>query len=363
MPPDGPFLDLGVLGRPSIMALNGPGGIAGDTLPGKSSGALFVGVLKSDNILSALVEKFQLRKVYDVSKAQDAREILAKRTSLAEDRRSGVISIEVTDRDPNRAASLAQAYVAELDRVIAQLSTSSARRERVFLEERLQKAKVDLDTAAEKFSEFASNNTAIDIPIQEKAMVEAAASLQGQLIAAQSELSGVQQTYTADHVRARATAAHVRELQESLNQIGGRGTPEDLEHDRSLYPSIRKLPLLGVRYADLYRETKIQETVYDLLTQECELAKVREAAEVPTVNVFDVAIVPARKSFPPRVAIAILGTVLGIGLSMAILVGKSKWRAVDTCHPYKVLATEVFTTLETVYRTAAARHPIRDHPR
>ncbi len=85
---------------------------------------------------------------------------------------------------------MAQAYVSELNVLVTQLSTSSARRERIFLEGRLQKVKADLDSAEQNFSVFASKNTAIDIPEQGKAMVDAAATLQGQLIAAQAELSG-----------------------------------------------------------------------------------------------------------------------------------------------------------------------------
>jgi uncharacterized protein involved in exopolysaccharide biosynthesis len=286
MPPDGQSgSGLGLLaamaGR-SGASVGGLGGFAGDLLGVKSSGALFVGILSSETVQDGLIEKFQLKKVYHDSKIEDARKALAERTDLSEDRKSGIISIVVTDHDPKRAAAMAQAYVAELDRLVAQVSTSSARRERIFLEERLQKVKTDLDSAAKNFSDFASKNTAIDIPAQGKAMVEAAATLQGQLIAAQAELSGLRQIYTNNNVRVRAAEARMGELQKRLNEIGGAGTQSELKNDNSLYPSIRKLPLLGVTYADLYRQTKIQETVYELLTEQYELAKVQEAKEIPT---------------------------------------------------------------------------------
>jgi capsule polysaccharide export protein KpsE/RkpR len=213
-----------------------------------------------------------LKTVYHDSKIEDAREDLAEHTGLSEDRKSGIISVSVSDHDPKRAAAMAQAYILELDRLVAQVSTSSARRERIFLEGRLEKAKVDLDAVAKNFSDFASKNTAIDIPAQAKAMVEAAAMLQGQLIAAQAELSAVQQIYTGNNVRVRTAEARVKQLQEKLNEVGGAGTPDQLESEHSLYPSIRKLPLLGVTYSDLYRQTKIQEAVYELLTQQYEMA-------------------------------------------------------------------------------------------
>jgi uncharacterized protein involved in exopolysaccharide biosynthesis len=348
MPPDGQSGSaLGILAAISGKGGPGLGGLAGDLLGVKSSGALFVGIISSESAQDALIQKFDLKKVYRDSKIEDARKDLAERTDVSEDRKSGIITIGVTDHDPKRAAAMAQAYVNELDRLVAQVSTSSARRERLFLEDRLQKVKLDLDSAAKNFSDFASKNTAIDIPAQGKAMVEAAATLQGQLIAAQAELSALQQIYTNNNVRVRAAEARIGELKKKLNEIGGAGSQDDLNAEKSLYPSIRKLPLLGVTYADLFRQTKIEETVFELLTQQYELAKVQEAKEIPTVKVLDVAIVPTKKSFPPRMVLVVLGTMLGLMLAASWLVGKTQWDATDAQDPRKVLAVEMLATVRT----------------
>src|SRR6185312_13231615 len=96
------------------------------------------------------------------------------------------------------------------------------------------------------------------------------------------------------------------------------------------FPSIRKLPLVGVKWANLYRETKIQETVYELLTQEYELAKIQEAKEIPSVNVLDPPMVPERKSFPPRTVITIAGTLLAFTLGCVFVIGSAAWRANDS---------------------------------
>jgi capsule polysaccharide export protein KpsE/RkpR len=237
--------------------------------------------------------------------------------------------------------------VDELDRLVAQVSTSSARRERIFLEERLKTVKAELDSTAKNFSNFASKNTAIDIPAQGKAMVEAAASLQGRLIATQAELSGLQQIYTNNNVRVRAAEARVKELQQKLNELG-RGDPADgSKEENALYPSIRRLPVLGMTYADLFLQTKIQATVFELLTQQYETAKVQEAKEIPSVKVLDAPVVPTKKSFPPRTVLTILGTLLGLAVAMAWVVAKTSWDAVDDSHPGKVFATEVLTTMRT----------------
>jgi uncharacterized protein involved in exopolysaccharide biosynthesis len=348
MPPDDQSSSgLGMLAAMAgSSAGSGLAGLAGNLLGVKSSGDLFIGILGSDTIQNNLISQFGLMKVYHDSKIEDGRKDLSEHTDISSDRKSGIISITVTDHDPKRAAAIAQAYVSQLNVLVAQLSTSSARRERIFLEGRLERVKTDLDTAEQNFSVFASKNTAIDIPEQGKAMVEAAATLEGQMIAAQAELSGLQQMYTDNNVRVRAAEAHVGELQKKLNEIGGAGTQSDLESDNSLYPSIRKLPLLGVTYADLYRQTKIQETVYELLTQQYELAKVQEAKEIPTVKVLDPAMVPTKRSFPPRVVIVALGTMLGLTLAMTWIAGKMHWDAVDASDPRKAFAVEVFTTAQ-----------------
>src|SRR5207253_8490216 len=130
----------------------------------QSSGALFVGILGSETVQDRLIEEFILKKLYHDSNIEDSRKALSKHTDVAEDRKSGIFTIAVTDHDAKRAAAMARAYVNELDRLVAQVSTSSARRERIFLEGRLQSVKTDLDLAARNFSDFASKNTAIDIP-------------------------------------------------------------------------------------------------------------------------------------------------------------------------------------------------------
>jgi uncharacterized protein involved in exopolysaccharide biosynthesis len=323
------------------------GGIASDLLGVKSSGALFVGIVTSQTVQDRVIHDFDLQHIYGDSKIEDARNDLAQHTDVAEDRKSGIITIGVTDRDPKRAAAMAHAYVDELDRLVAQVSTSSARRERIFLEERLKTVKAELDSTAKNFSNFASKNTAIDIPAQGKAMVEAAASLQGRLIAAQAELSGLQQIYTNNNVRVRAAEARVKELQEKLNELG-RGDPaDDSKEENALYPSIRRLPVLGVTYADLFLQTKIQATVFELLTQQYETAKVQEAKEIPSVKVLDAPVVPTKKSFPPRIVLTIFGTLLGLSIAMVWVVARTSWDAVDASHPRKVFATEVLTTMRS----------------
>jgi capsule polysaccharide export protein KpsE/RkpR len=327
---------------------NGMGALAGDLLGAKSSGALFIGVLRSRTVADRLIARFDLKKVYGARLEEDARRKLSENTTISEDRKSGIITMTVTDNDPKRAAAIAQSYVNELDHLVAELSTSAAHRERVFLEERLTAVKQELDQASKEFSQFASKNIAIDIKEQGKAMVEAAATLQGQLTAAQSELKGLEQIYTSNNVRVRTVQAHAQELRRQLEKLGGEnaaGSAPPPGAGRSQYPSIRELPLLGVTYADLYRRTRIQEIVFETLTQQCELAKVQEAKETPSVKVLDVALAPERKSFPPRLLIMLLSTVCAFLVTAVWVLGRARWEETSPEDAGKVFATEVFQTV------------------
>jgi len=207
-----------------------------------------------------------------------------------------------------------------------------------------------LETAEKDFSEFASKNATIDIKEQGRAMVQGAATVEGQLIAAQSELQGLKQIYAENNVRVRSLRARIAELQSQLQQLGGKQeivADATSSQGRDLYPSIRKLPLLGVPYADLYRGTKVQEAVFESLTQEYELAKVAEAKEIPSVKVLDPANVPERKSFPPRLAIMFLGTFLCLACAVVWVLGKDRWECIHPQDPQKIFIQDVLRSVNS----------------
>jgi capsule polysaccharide export protein KpsE/RkpR len=328
---------------------SGLAGMAGNLLGIRSTSDLFVGILTSRTVQDKLIQQFDLRKLYGNARMEDARQNLASHTAISVDRKNQIISIIVTDRSPQRAAAMGQAYVEELNRLVAELSTSSARRERIFLEERLQGVNRDLEAAEKDFSQFASKNTAIDVKEQGKAMVEAAAMIQGQLIATQSQYEGLREIYTDNNPRVRTTKARVDELRRQLEKMGGKGESTTSISDQpgdSMYPSIRKLPLLAVSWSDLYRRTRIQEAVLEALTKEYEMAKVQEAKEIPTVKVLDIAHIPDKKSFPPRMLIIFLGTTLALTGATSWLCAKDIWDQMDPKDARKAFAKEVFSDLE-----------------
>lgn len=349
MPPEQQGMGAAMLAALAGKAMPGGalGALAGGMLGMKDTGALFVELLQSGTIEGALVDRFDLQKVYHKRYRQDALKKLAHRTEITQDRKSGVLTIVVTDTDRQRARDMAQAYLDQLDSLLIRVNTSAARREREFIEQRLITVQSDLEKAQVALGDFASKNTTLDVKEQTKAMVEAGAKLQAQLIVAHAEADSLGQFYGEGNVRMRAANARVGELERDLKKLGGSASEADQPLDSSeLYPSLRQMPILAVHWADLYRQVKIKETVYDLLTEQYELARIEEVKSIPSVRVIDPPGWPEKKSFPPRLIIILALSSLSVFVAAMCMVMQDRWLRVSPRDPRKQLALQVWNTLK-----------------
>lgn len=353
MPPDqgggGAAMLAALVGKGG--GLGALGGLAGGLLGSHESSSLFVDLLRSGTVTGHLIDRFDLQRIYHKRYRIDTTKYLTRHTSIVDDKKTGVITLIVEDTSPQRARDLAQAYLDELNQVVVQTNTSAARQERIFLEHRLSSVQVDLEQAQLALSDFSSSHTTLDIKEQGHAMVESAAKLQAQLIAAQSELGSLEQIYGNGNVRVHAAQARIGIINQQLKQMSGTDAALSTSGASSdLYPSIRQLPRLAVPYADLYRRVKIQETVFELLTQEYEMARIQEAKEIPAVRVLDAPSVPEKKSFPPRLIVALVLTLLtGIAASFLILM-RNRWTQTSDEDPRKIFLRTLHASLPAPFR-------------
>jgi capsule polysaccharide export protein KpsE/RkpR len=322
--------------------------LAGSLLGAKNSGALFVALLHSGTVSGHLIDRFDLQRVYHKRYREDAARRLGHLTKITEDSKSGVITIAVTDETRERARDLAQGYLDELNNLVAKVNTSSAHREREFIEQRLKTVQAELQRAQLELSDFSSKNTTIDIKEQTRATVDAGAKLEGQLIAGESELDSLRQIYGNQNVRVRAAEARNAILQRELQRANGQSSadPDGNDIDASHpYPALRQLPQLGVRWANLYRNVRIHETVFDLLSEEYETARIEEVKSIPTVSVIDVPGLPERKSGPHRTLIVLISTLLSAVMTAVFLLARRSWLAMDDEDARRVLATRIAMTI------------------
>ena len=329
----------------------------------KTPGALYIEIMKSRTVEDRIIDQFDLRRRYTVlgrwfphiyeTKSggwlepgySKTRKQLKSYTDFDEDKKSGVITITCTDYAAQTAADICNAYVEALNRLAADLNTSDAHRERLFLEDRLTSARQDLDQASLALSEFSSKNTVIDPQSQGRTMMDAASRIQGELIAGEAELKGYEQIYSDENVKVRTTKARIGELQAQLRKLmgnpGDRSPSGSAATGAGLYPSVRTLPVLGYQYNELYRQAKIQETVYEFLTQQYEMAKIQEAKELPSVRTMDRAVRPERKSGPIRTLIAALSVLGALTLGCCWVIGRNAWELLPGDDPRRRLASEI----------------------
>lgn len=363
MPPDqqssSAMMLAALAGRSGGMgSLGGLGSLAGSLLGAHTTTDLFIDLLRSSTVTGELIDRFNLQHVYHSRYRFTAAKHLARLTKITEDKKSGVITIQVEDTDRVRARDLAQAYLDGLNEILTRTNISAAHRERVFIEQRLQKVQADLERAQLEMSDFSSRNSTIDIKEQGRAMVDAGARVQAELLVEQSGLQSLRQIYGDSNVRVRETQARIASLQGELTKMTGSSAPLTAEEIHGtgtdsgdgrgtgqIYPPLRQLPRLAVPYADLYRRVEVQQAVFELLTQQYELARIQEAKDVPTVSVIDPPGIAEKKSFPPRLLLTLLLTFLSFATASALILARDHWSTIDPSDSRKELAAEVLPVL------------------
>jgi uncharacterized protein involved in exopolysaccharide biosynthesis len=292
-------------------------GLAGSLVNSQTPAALYVGIMKSRSVADGLIRKFKLKELYGAKYVEDVYSELAARSSIEISRKDQLINVSVEDRDPRRAAELANGYVDLLDQINRGLNITQGKRKRVFLEQRLKEVRDDLGKAETNLKAFQEKYHLVSLQEQAKVAIEGAAEIKGQIIAAQTELEVHRQFGTERQNEAVMLKARIEELQKQLDSIeqGEKPQPGDSKlsattKGTNFYLPFEDLPRLGMELARLTREAKIQEKLFELLTSQYEMARIEEAKDIDTIQVIDRAVPPEKKISPKRVRIVLTATIL-----------------------------------------------------
>jgi uncharacterized protein involved in exopolysaccharide biosynthesis len=315
MPPES-----STVSSPSVLSeLNGPTlSLGGANLTSQRTPAsTIIGIMKSRTEQDALINRFDLRQIYNVSTYKSARDHLTDRTVFDEDKKSGIVTITVTDRDPKRAQQMAQVHIDILNSLLSEVNTSAAGRERAFLESRLQGLKQQIDESSTELSKFSIQNGTLNPASQGEALIGSESRLQSQLDMTKADLSGLRATYSDDNTLVKAARARIVALEAELHRMGYAGSTSST--DSEPVPSMRQLPIVTVKYTQLYRRVAMQQAVYETLTKQYELARVQEAKELPLAKELDKPVAAERRTSPQRTLI-VVGCTVGASLLAIIYV-------------------------------------------
>ena len=288
----------------------------------KSAGELYVSMMKSRTVLDRLVDRFSLMKLYKEKYRQDARTRLLDLLKAREERKTGIIVLSVEDKDPKRAADLANAFVEELRSLTSGLSISEAGQRRMFFEDQLRQTKEALARSEEEIKNFQQRTGMFQIDAQASAIIEGIAQLRAGIAMKEVQAKVLRSFATPQNPDLQRVEEELRGLRIELEKVE---TKKGVGFD-PLMPSGR-VPEMGVEYLRKMRQLKYNETLYMLLAKQYELAKLDEAKEAIVIQVIDRAVVPERKSRPQRVPIVLLATSLAILLSSSyVLFRERPWK-------------------------------------
>jgi tyrosine-protein kinase Etk/Wzc len=285
-------------------ALGSLGALAGG-LGLKSQTDMYVAFLKSRTIEDAMIQRFGLMSEYHSKRVSDARRALENFATIGAGTKDGLIRITVEDRDPKRAAELANGFVEEFRKLSATLAITEAARRRLFFEQQLQPAKDNLAEAEEAMRKTQQSTGVLQIDSQARALIESVAILRAQVVAKEVQIQAMRSFAADDNPDLVMAKEQLAALQKQFEQLAG--SRRDAGSDIVL--SKGRVTESGMEYLRRYRDLKYNETVYELLVKGLEIAKLDEAKEGEIVQVVDSAVPPDKKSSPHR-AIIVLSVIL-----------------------------------------------------
>ena len=281
--------------------------LASSELGIKSQNEMFVTMLQSRTVEDGMVEKYHLMDEYHRHYISDARKAFEDHATVDGKGKDGLIRISVEDRDPKRAAELANGYIDEFRHLTEHLAITEASQRRLFFQQQLEKSKDDLANAEDAMKKMEQKTGLIQLDSQSRALIESAAMLRAQISAKEVQIQAMQTYATGENAQLLLAQQELSSLRAQLAQLGGSA---DTDSEGIIVPK-GKVPEAGLEYLRALREVKYQEAIFEILARQFELAKLDEARQGALVQVVDAAVPPDKRSFPKRGYIVMGATVVG----------------------------------------------------
>ncbi len=315
LPPSGGS-SMGALAG-ELTLLSGSAGL----LPQRNTGDTYIGILSSSTLADKLIERFHLMDYYKVRKQSVAEAILASQSKFELGVRDGIITVKVTDRSPELARDIANAYLDELHALTGGLAITEAAQQRLFFEQQLQQEKDRLAEAEVALRQVQESTGLVAPSGQTQVELQTIAQTRAQISGRQVELAGLRASATDQNravIRLHNEIADLQGQLARLEQGGGKG-------DATVVPAA-KVPQAEMEYVRRERDVKYHEALFDMLAKQYEAARLSESHDAPVLQVLDRAKVPDTKSGPPRTLMLVASLILGVLLGVAyVLVRDRSW--------------------------------------
>ncbi len=323
----------------ALAALGSLGALAGGNLSGKAPDELYVSLLKSDTVWRALNTQFDLKTRYNSKNYENLKAQISRHVRVSSDKKSGLISVEVDDEDPQFAAQLANAHSVEIVKLLGRLAVSEAQQRRQFFEKQLEDTKEHLIAAEQALLKVQEKSGMVVLDKQASAIIEAVAQLKTRIAEREIKLKVLRTTTTLENPDVRLLNSELSALRSELARMeSSTPTPNSTKGENRIDIPIGQLPSAAVEYVRAMREVKFQETMLASMLRQFEVAKLDEAKESPALQQVDVAMVPDRKSKPHRAMIVLSGLLIGLVFSSAFVIWRGQRKLLKNTNPEIELA-------------------------
>jgi uncharacterized protein involved in exopolysaccharide biosynthesis len=277
----------------------------------KSQMELYIEMLKSRSVLDRIIDRFDLMKRKKKKYPEDARKSLLKIVTIEGEKNSGLVTVKVDDRDPKRAAEMANAFIEELKRIAGGLAITEAAQRRLFFEEQLKDVKASLSKAEEDVRGFQETTGALQVDAQARAVIGGIAMFRAQIAAKEVQLKVLRSYATPQNPDVQKIEEELQALKAELAQQESSGKTG---HD-PMMPTGR-IPSVGMEYLRKFREVKYNEILFELLSKQYEIARLEEARDAVVIQVIDPAVPPQKKYKPKRMLITLGAMAAGFLISV-----------------------------------------------
>ncbi|MDR3166065.1 MAG: hypothetical protein LBU13_10860 [Synergistaceae bacterium] len=281
-----------------------------------TNGQLLIGVLKGNTVVDKIIDRFDLMSLYGKEYRVKMREqVISSLLNLTEDTKSGIVTIGVLDKDPVRAAEMANAFVEELKSALQLLALGEAAQRRIFFEQQLVQSHKNLNDAEDELQRYQEQSGLVVMEPQFQAMLASIEALRAQVAAKEVEISSLKTYARVENPNLKRAMSELSALRAELNKLEQQQTLKT-EDKTPQTASLREAPQLGLEYQRRVRNVKFASAMYEIMMQQFEAAKVDESREAMVVQVIDPASPPDYKYKPKRSQIVLLGLLVGLGFGM-----------------------------------------------
>ncbi len=284
----------------------------------KNPGDMYVGIARGTTVSDRIIGRFNLRALYEQDTLTDTRRALTDQVAISSSR-EGIVSIEVEDTDPQRAADIANAYLEELTQLLSEMSTSEAAYRREFFARQLKAAQTELTQAEDDMRRAQEQTGVLALSDQGRMIIESIARLRAQISAANVELEAMKLQSTTSNPEYQKRVVGVRELQKELRRL----ETSQNEGTGNVFVATGRLPELGMIYLRKLRDLKYHEAITEILARQYELARIEEARDNVPLQIIDKATPPDKRTRPKRTLIGVITFFAIAILSMAWLYARA----------------------------------------